>query len=81
MIGFDEDSGDIPEGVGGNDIDGILSPAEVADTIIEGMRDGRFIIMPHPQVATYFQRKADDHDRWIRGMQRFRRRLGETGDD
>jgi hypothetical protein len=31
--------------------------------------------LPHPQVATYLQRKSSDYDRWIAGMQRFRRQL------
>ena len=62
-------------GFGGNDVDGILSPAEVADCIVDGIAEGRFMILPHPEVATYFQRKASDHDRWIAGMQRFRRQL------
>ncbi|MFQ6004844.1 MAG: SDR family oxidoreductase [Woeseia sp.] len=75
MIGFDEDAGGEPAGIGGNDLDGILTPEEVAEDVIEGVRQGRFMILPHPRVATYFQRKANDHDRWIRGMQRFRQRL------
>jgi short-subunit dehydrogenase len=75
MIGIAEDSDRSDGGFGGNDVDGILSPAEVADCVVEGMREGRFLILPHPQVASYFQRKASDHDRWISGMQRFRRRL------
>jgi len=77
MIGVDEDSGaeqaDI--GFGGNDVDGVLSPEYVADCVIAAVQEGRFLVLPHPQVATYFQRKADDHDRWISGMRRFRRRL------
>jgi hypothetical protein len=45
---------------------------DVADIIIDESLNGRFLILTHPQVATYFQRKASDHDRWISGMQRFR---------
>jgi len=81
MIGVDEDSGaeEPGGGFGGNDVDGVLSPEYVADCILAAVQDGRFLVLPHPQVATYFQRKADDHDRWINGMRRFRRRLeGET---
>lgn len=77
MIGVDEDSEieDGSAGFGGNDVDGVLSAAYVADCILAGIQEERFLVLPHPQVATYFQRKADDHDRWIGGMQRFRRRL------
>ena len=35
-----------------------------------------FLILPHPEVATYFQRKANDYDRWLNGMRRFKDRLG-----
>lgn len=75
MIGIEDDAEAIDGGFGGNDVDGILAPAEVADCIVDGIAEGRFMILPHPQVATYFQRKAGDHDRWIAGMQRFRRQL------
>jgi hypothetical protein len=47
-----------------------LQPADVAAVVIEGLADERFLILPHPKVATYEQRRADDRDRWLRGMQR-----------
>ena len=75
MIGIEDDSQELDGGFGGNDVDGILSPDRVADDIVAGIREGRFLVLPHPQVRTYFQRKAADHDRWIAGMQRFRRKL------
>lgn len=77
MIGVDEDSEieTADAGFGGNDVDGILSTEYVADCILGGIQDGRFLVLPHPQVSTYCQRKADDHERWIGGMQRFRRSL------
>ncbi|MFT7599349.1 MAG: NAD(P)-dependent dehydrogenase (short-subunit alcohol dehydrogenase family) [Acidimicrobiales bacterium] len=55
--------------------DGILEPEFVADACIEAIRDERFLVLPHPEVLTYFQRKADDYDRWLGGMRRFRRRI------
>jgi hypothetical protein len=58
-------------------VDGILSTEYVADCILAGIQEGRFLVIPHPQVRTYVQRKAEDHDRWIEGMRRFRRRTGE----
>lgn len=77
MIGVDEDTEieDGQGGFGGNDVDGILSAEYVADCILAGIEEERFLVLPHPQVSTYFQRKADDHDRWIGGMRRFRRNL------
>ena len=77
MIGIEDDADEPGEGFGGNDVDGILEPAVVAECIVEGIRDGRFMILPHPSVCEYLRRKADDYDRWISGMQRFRRRLAE----
>ncbi|MBT8053177.1 MAG: SDR family oxidoreductase [Xanthomonadales bacterium] len=78
MIGVDEDTEleDGSTGFGGNDVDGILSSEYVADCILAGIQQERFLILPHPQVSTYFQRKAMDHDRWISGMRRFRRKIG-----
>jgi len=76
MTGFDDDgiaAGDT--GFGGNDVDGIVSAPYVADCIIEGIREQRFLVLPHPEVTTYVQRKAADPDRWVGGMRRFRRRL------
>jgi NAD(P)-dependent dehydrogenase (short-subunit alcohol dehydrogenase family) len=81
MIGVDEDTEveDGSTGFGGNDVDGILSADYVADCILAGIEEERFLVLPHPQVSTYFQRKSDDHDRWISGMRRFRRRMdGES---
>jgi len=75
MIGIEDDSDTTEGGFGGNEVDGILSAREVADCVVDGLAAGRFMILPHPQARDYFQRKAADHDRWIRGMQRFRRRL------
>ena len=60
---------------GGADADGILTPEQVADCVIEGVANGQFLIAPHPEVLGYFQRKAGDYDRWIGGMRKFRRQL------
>jgi len=54
-----------------------LTPGEVAEAVIVGLENERFLILPHPEVADYFRRKADDYDRWIRGMRRLRRRVEE----
>jgi hypothetical protein len=44
----------------------------VADSVVEGLAAETFLILPHPQVVTYMQRKTTDYDRWIRGMARLR---------
>ena len=50
--------------------DGILTPAQVAQEVVTTMRDEKFLVLPHPQVAQYFLNKAQDYDRWIGGMQK-----------
>jgi NAD(P)-dependent dehydrogenase (short-subunit alcohol dehydrogenase family) len=49
---------------------GVLEPDDVAEAVVEGLREERFLILPHPEVADYFQRKAGDYDRWLAGMRR-----------
>lgn len=60
---------------GGADMDGILSPDDVAAAIVEGVADGQFMITPHPEVIGYLQHKAANYDRWIGGMRKLRRSL------
>jgi len=54
---------------------GSKAPEEVADVVVAGLRDEHFLILPHPEVAEYFQRKADDYDRWLRGMRRMQAQI------
>ncbi|MBV9039797.1 MAG: dehydrogenase, partial [Acidimicrobiia bacterium] len=56
---------------------GSKAPEEVADVVVEGLRDERFLILPHPEVAEFFRRKADDYDRWLRGMRRWQAQIDE----
>jgi NAD(P)-dependent dehydrogenase (short-subunit alcohol dehydrogenase family) len=51
---------------------GAVTVEHVADAVVQGLHDERFLILPHPEVETYFQRKAADYDRWLRGMRRLR---------
>lgn len=66
----------MPQGPESND--GVLTPAQVAKDAIEGLRAGRFIILPHAIVAQYCERKAADYDRWIAGMSRLTQRALEA---
>ena len=59
--------------------EGALEPDVVAEAVVKGIADERFLILPHPEVAEYFRRKADDYDRWLRGMRRLRRSLLTRG--
>ncbi len=49
---------------------GMLEPDQVADCVVKGLEEERFLILPHPEVAEYLRRKATDYDRWLRGMRR-----------
>jgi len=53
-------------------VEGALEPEQVADEVVKGLADERFLILPHPDVAEYFRRKATDYDRWLRGMSKLR---------
>jgi NAD(P)-dependent dehydrogenase (short-subunit alcohol dehydrogenase family) len=55
--------------------DSAISPEEVADAVIGGIADGRFLILPHPEVATMYARRATDPDRWLRGMNRLQQQV------
>ncbi len=50
--------------------DGVLRPSDVAQAVIDALREERFHVLPHPQVGEYVKRKGMDVDRWIGGMQR-----------
>lgn len=56
-----------------------ISPEQVADDVVAGLADERFLILPHPEVADYFYRKATDYERWLRGMRRLQTKAGEMG--
>ena len=51
----------------------LLQPEQVADAVVETLREERFLVLPHPEVLTFFRRKADDYDRWLAGMRRLQR--------
>lgn len=53
-----------------------LDPADVASAVIAGLADERFLILPHPEVVEYRNRKSSDYDRWIRGMRRLQEKQG-----
>ena len=55
----------------------LLEPEQVAEAVVEGLVAERFLILPHPEVATYLRRKAEDPDRWLAGMRRLTARAAE----
>lgn len=50
-----------------------LEPEEVADAVVSGLREEKFLILPHPEVEKYFQNKANDYERWLGGMRKLQR--------
>lgn len=56
---------------------GPVLPAEaVADEVIAALGDGRFLVLPHPEVAEHLRRKGADPQRWIASLQRIAVELG-----
>jgi NAD(P)-dependent dehydrogenase (short-subunit alcohol dehydrogenase family) len=56
-----------------------IEPEQVAEAVVEGLAAERFLILPHPEVAQFFQNKANDYDRWIGGMRKLQRAVFPTG--
>ena len=54
----------------------ILEPEQVADAVVEAIREERLLVLPHPEVGTYMAHRGDDHERWLRGMRRLQAYLG-----
>lgn len=68
MLGYsDEDPAD--------DVAGLLTPELVAESVLQGVHDEQFLILPHPEVKRYVQQKAADPDRWLQGMRRLRHKI------
>lgn len=55
-------------------VDGMIEADQVADCVVDTLRDERFLVLPHPEVGEYIRRKTDDYDRWLSGMQRLQER-------
>lgn len=73
LLGYDADA---PEGV---PHDRVITATDVADALMQGLDDGRFLILPHPEAADFFRRRAEDTDRWIDGMRKLRARAFASG--
>ena len=58
--------------------DAAIEPEQVAEALLAGMAAGTFLILPHPEVHGYYQMRATDPDRWLRGMNRMQQRIEEV---
>lgn len=47
-----------------------IEPEQVAEAVVQGLAEEKFLILPHPKVLEYIRRKTDDYDRWLKGMRR-----------
>jgi NAD(P)-dependent dehydrogenase (short-subunit alcohol dehydrogenase family) len=56
-----------------------LEPFEVADAVVSGLKEEKFLILPHPEVEKFFQNKANDYDRWLGGMRKLQRAVFPNG--
>ena len=63
-----------PRSLGDGQTDGIIEPEQLAQTVVETLREERFYVLPHPEVGEYVRRKGEDVDRWLGGMRRLRRK-------
>ena len=64
------------EGGGTAGVDGIVTPEQVAETVVQGLAEEKFLLLPHPEVVQYRERKTADYDRWLGGMRKLRRSFG-----
>jgi NAD(P)-dependent dehydrogenase (short-subunit alcohol dehydrogenase family) len=72
MTGLDEatDAGAIP---------GVLTVEQAAAAIADGIERDDFLVLTHPEVLGFFQKKATDYGRWLAGMRRVREGLRAGG--
>jgi NAD(P)-dependent dehydrogenase (short-subunit alcohol dehydrogenase family) len=72
ITGLDEK---LPEG----SVAGVLTVDQAAQAIVDGLEQDRFLVLTHPEVLGFFQKKAADYDRWLAGMRRLRTGLRTAG--
>jgi len=69
----------LDEGLASGALPGVLTVDQAAVAIVDGIEQGRFLILTHPEVLGYFQKKAADYERWLAGMRRIRESLRGGG--
>jgi NAD(P)-dependent dehydrogenase (short-subunit alcohol dehydrogenase family) len=57
---------------------GAIEPEQVGDAVHDALVDGRFLILPHPEVRDYYALRAADTDKWLRGMNRLEQKIEEA---
>ncbi|MDW8807457.1 SDR family NAD(P)-dependent oxidoreductase [Streptomyces scabiei] len=56
-----------------------IDPEDVADALFEGIDQDRFLILPHPEVAGFYQARAAAPDRWLTNMNHIQQKWETTG--
>ncbi len=54
----------------------IIEPEQVADNVVDAIREERFLILPHEEVGRYMRNRGSDHPRWLQGMRQLQAQLG-----
>lgn len=67
------------EATAAGSLPGVLTVDQAATAIGDGVEAGRFLVLTHPEVLGFFQRKASDYERWLGGMRRLRDGLRAGG--
>ena len=65
---------DDPDGVAS--VDGMIEPEQVSEAVVTTLKNESFLVLPHPKVLNYMQRKSGDYDRWIEGMKKLQSSYG-----
>ena len=65
---------DDPDGVAS--VDGMIEPEQVSEAVVTTLKNESFLVLPHPKVLDYMQRKSGDYDRWIEGMKKLQSSYG-----
>lgn len=66
------------DGPGVAGVDGMIEPEDAVNAVVDTLREERFLVLPHPEVAEYMQRKTADYDRWLKGMRRLQGLYNDT---
>lgn len=65
MLGYGDENA-------GGDLPGVISPQTLAETVVQGVDEEAFLILPHPDVAKYIKFKSGDYDKWLGAMRKLR---------
>ncbi len=56
-----------------------IEPEAVAEALFAAMAEDRFLVLPHPEVATYYRARTKDTDQWLGSMNHLQQKWEATG--